>query len=147
MPQLEVLQLTNNSFTERNEWSPVDEQLLRLKFLKIDYCGLTRLNADDSHFPVLKKLILGHLWSLEEIPWGMGEIPALELIRIDSCRESAAISAVKIKEDQLEMGNDALQIQVRLSDLEMESFKKRVKAEGLTVNHIQLEIDEKLCIV
>lgn len=67
-------------------------------------------------FPILEKLVLSGLRHLEEIPLGIGEIPTLELIRVEYCSEYAAISAVRIKKDQLEnQGDDGLQVQVRIS--------------------------------
>ncbi|KAH6759599.1 hypothetical protein C2S52_022857 [Perilla frutescens var. hirtella] len=139
LPQLQVLNLDFQSVSEGREWRPVIGQFLCLKFLKIDHCKLTDWIADCSHFPVLKKLLLIGLKNLQGIPSGIGEIPTLELIGLEFCSESAAISAVKIKEDQLENeGNDVLQIQVKTSG--RQSFKRKLEREGLTTDNIQLEI-------
>lgn len=84
--------------------------------------------------------MLSGLRHLEEIPLGTRKIPTLEIICVEYCSEFAAISVVKIKEDEMQMGNDGLQIQVRISASALESFKEKVETEGLSINDIQLEI-------
>lgn len=109
LPQLQVLQLGANSIMDGQEWSPIKGQFMRLKILKINNCDLKYWDADSSHFLVLEKLLLTHLFYLEEIPLVRGETGKLELIRVDCCRESAVISALKMKENEVEnQGNDAL---------------------------------------
>lgn len=101
------------------------------------YC-LKYWYANKTHFPVLEKLVLGRS-RLKEIPLSIAEIPTLELIRLEDCNESIAISVMRIKEDQLENhGNDDLQIQLCMDSMIMESFMKRVKREALNTNAIQL---------
>ncbi|KAH6781532.1 hypothetical protein C2S51_006825 [Perilla frutescens var. frutescens] len=140
LPQLEVLNLVSLSVKDGEEWSPIDGQFLRLKFLKIDSCDLACWNAESCHFPILEKLVLCNLLKLEEIPRDIGEIPTLKLIRLYFCSVSVAISAVKIKEDQLEtQGDDDLQIQVRMRHYDLKSFREMVETEELTINNIQLE--------
>ncbi|XP_057776504.1 putative late blight resistance protein homolog R1A-10 [Salvia miltiorrhiza] len=135
---LEVLQIKWN--WNGSTWSPVDGQFQRLKFLKIDGCELRCWNADSCHFPILEKLQLSWLRDLEEIPWGIGEIPTLKLIHVVCCSNSAAISAIKIKEEQLEcQGNDDLQIQITVLEHEVECFMAMVEAEGLTLNNVQFD--------
>ncbi|XP_057775411.1 putative late blight resistance protein homolog R1B-16 [Salvia miltiorrhiza] len=132
LPQLEVLKVQFN-YVETT-WSPVKGQFERLKFLKIDNCHLRCWNAESCHFPMLEKLVLCCLYRLEEIPWGIGEIPTLKLIHLDCCSNSATISAIKIKDEQLEyQDNDDLQIQVIMDDDQMKSFMAMVETEGLTV--------------
>lgn len=145
LPRLEVLKLEKNSVMRGEEWSPAEDQFPRLKFLKIDCCHLVRWNAESSHFPLLEKLVLRDLVSLREIPWGIGEIPTLEVIRVDRCSTSAAISAMKMKEDQLECReSDDLQIQVVVRELHLEIFREKVETERLSINSIQLEISSTL---
>lgn len=124
-------------------WSPITGPFLRLKFLKIGYCNLRCWNAESCHFPVLEKFGLEGLSELEEIPWGIGEIPTLQFIFVDRCSLSTTISAMKIKEDQLEcQGNDDLHIQVEYNS-DLESFREMVEKEGLTINNIQPKIYPK----
>ncbi|KAH6781531.1 hypothetical protein C2S51_006824 [Perilla frutescens var. frutescens] len=141
LPQLEVLKLEIRSVMEGKQWSSVNGQFLHLKFLKIESCVLVCWDADSSHFPVLEKLVLRNLPKLEEIPWGIGEVPTLKFICVERCSEYAAISAVKIKVDQLDtQANDDLQIQLKMSHYDMESFREMVEREGLSMDNIQLEI-------
>ncbi|XP_057775573.1 putative late blight resistance protein homolog R1B-16 [Salvia miltiorrhiza] len=138
LPILEVLQIEFN--WNGSTWSPVDGQFQRLKFLKIYDCNLTSWNADSCHFPILEKLILCRLYQLEEIPWGIGDIPTLKLINLWKCSNSAAISAIKIKEEQLEcQGNDDLQIQINVGTDKLECFMAMVETEGLTLNNVQFD--------
>ncbi|KAI3464076.1 hypothetical protein Pfo_020739 [Paulownia fortunei] len=111
LPHLEVLKLEWGSITGP-EWNPVEGEFLRLKFLKIYCSNLIYWTADSSHFPVLESLVLDQLFKLDEIPLGLGEIPTLRVIRLDYCRESAAISAMKILQEQESLGNEGLQVRI-----------------------------------
>ncbi|XP_057776508.1 putative late blight resistance protein homolog R1A-3 [Salvia miltiorrhiza] len=136
LPILEVLQIEFN--WNGSTWSPVDGQFQRLKFLKIGNCKLRCWNADSYHFPILEKLFLFCVEELEEIPWGIGDIPTLKLIHVMDCSNSVAISAIKIKEEQLEcQANDDLQIQISVYTRKLECFMAMVEAEGLTLNNVQ----------
>lgn len=136
-----ALQRTTYRSARQNNWSAIDGQFPRLEFLKTEAWDLEYSYADKSHFPVLEKLVLINMLYLEEVPSGVGEIAALELIRMVSCSNSATISVVKIKEDRLENeGNDILRIEVVVdNDSELVPFEKMVEREGLTVDNIQLE--------
>lgn len=68
---------------------------------------------DASCFPILEKLVLINLQDLNEVPSGIGEIPSLQLIRLEDCTLSVSISAMKVKEEQENFGNYGLQIQAR----------------------------------
>ncbi|XP_057775421.1 putative late blight resistance protein homolog R1A-3 [Salvia miltiorrhiza] len=142
LPLLEVLVVRGNwVMAETRTWSPVVGQFQRLKFLKIYNCFLRCWNADSCHFPNLEKLILHTLNELEEIPWGIAKIPTLKLIHVKCCSNSAAISALKIKDYQLEyQGNDDLQIQIHVSSAKLESFMAMVETEGLTLDNVQFDV-------
>lgn len=140
LPQLEVLKLEMHSVMAGEHWSPIEGQFLRLKLLKIDSCDLVCWNADSSHFPVLEKIVLHNLWSLKEIPWGIGEITTLKFIRLDRCPQSAEISAIKIKVELESQGNDDLQIQIKIFDSDLDSFREMVETEGLPISNVQLEV-------
>ncbi|XP_057780807.1 putative late blight resistance protein homolog R1C-3 [Salvia miltiorrhiza] len=118
LPQLEALELGDS--VKGQNWSPVDGEFLRLRFLSIDSCDLICWDADSSHFPVLKKLRLEGLEHLEAIPLDIGEIPTLEMISVVRCSESAEISAMKIKEEQESLGNEGLQFQISSSKRDYE---------------------------
>ncbi|EYU17666.1 hypothetical protein MIMGU_mgv1a021453mg, partial [Erythranthe guttata] len=131
LPHLEVLKLMGLNSIVGNEWNPVEGEFIRLKFLGIYYCyDLMHWNADRSHFPVLENLVLEGLSKLDEIPFDIGEIPTLGLIELDGCSESAAISAVRILEEQESLGNEGLQVRVKLLDnAKVERFGEKVKEE------------------
>ncbi|KAL9152282.1 hypothetical protein ABFS82_11G111500 [Erythranthe guttata] len=139
LPYLEVLKL-NVGRVEGEMWNPVEGEFLRLKFLSILCFDIVYLNADCSHFPVLEKLVLIGMDKLEEIPLDIGEIPTLELVELNRCTESAAISAMKIAVEQENNGNDELRVQVDFhTKKQLESFKKKVEqlATSFTGNNFQ----------
>ncbi|KAL9170797.1 hypothetical protein ABFS82_04G169800 [Erythranthe guttata] len=142
LPHLEVLKLMGLNSIVGNEWNPVEGEFIRLKFLGIYYCyDLMHWNADRSHFPVLENLVLEGLSKLDEIPFDIGEIPTLGLIELDGCSESAAISAVRILEEQESLGNEGLQVRVKLLDnAKVERFGEKVKEEfgSFTSGNFQL---------
>ncbi|KAK6123353.1 hypothetical protein DH2020_042904 [Rehmannia glutinosa] len=141
LPHLEVLKLDWDSVTG-SEWNPVEGQFLRLEFLKIHNCdGLTYWNADRSHFPVLRNLVLEELPKLKEIPLGIGEIPTLQVISLTNCSESAAISTIKLTEEQENVGNYGLQVRVKfLTKEELLSFRENVELMSFIGSHFQLEV-------
>ncbi|KAL8056971.1 hypothetical protein ABFX02_04G153300 [Erythranthe guttata] len=139
LPCLEVLKL-NAGWVDGKVWNPVEGEFLRLKFLSILYFDIVYWNADCSHFPVLEKLELIGMDKLEEIPLDIGEIPTLELVELNWCTESAAISAMKIAVEQENNGNDVLRVQVHFHMKEqLENFKKKVEqlATSFTGNNFQ----------
>ncbi|KAI3464077.1 hypothetical protein Pfo_020740 [Paulownia fortunei] len=120
LPHLEVLKLEHDSFT-----GPDD---------------LIHWTADRSHFPVLENLVLYYFFKLDEIPSGIGEIPTLQVIDLRFCSESAAISAMKIVEEQESLGNEGLQVRVLFGNsAELESFKEKVELESFTSHNFQLK--------
>ncbi|XP_012856920.1 PREDICTED: putative late blight resistance protein homolog R1A-10 [Erythranthe guttata] len=93
---------------------------------KADWKDLTVI--DSSHFPVLEKLFLKRMDILDEIPLDIGEIPTLGLIHVCWCSESAAISAMKIAEEQENACNEGLQVRVVIDEKEkLESFREKMK--------------------
>ncbi|KAL8529739.1 hypothetical protein ACS0TY_006973 [Phlomoides rotata] len=89
IPNLEVLILKNS--TRGLNWDPVEGEFLRLRFLLIDDSDLACWNADSTHFPVLENLVHEALYSLNEIPLGVGDIPTLEWISLAYCTDSSAL--------------------------------------------------------
>ncbi|KAL7153267.1 hypothetical protein ABFS83_04G155500 [Erythranthe nasuta] len=127
LPCLEVLKLSMNS-VKGTMWNPVEGDFRRLKFLSIYWCGLVYWNAGSSHFPVLEKLVLELMLELDEIPVEIGEIPTLEFIHVTRCTESAAVSAMKIAEEQEDACNEGLQVRVVIDGKdELESFQEKMK--------------------
>ncbi|KAI3455561.1 hypothetical protein Pfo_012224 [Paulownia fortunei] len=117
LPHLEVLKLLFQAITGPN-WNPVEGEFLRLKFLLIQCCDdLVHWTADSIHFPCLEQLVLQHMYSLEEIPSGIGDIATLRLIQLDYCSNSLVDSALAILEEQQSLGNEDLQVQSEHSRL------------------------------
>ncbi|KAL7115260.1 hypothetical protein ACP275_04G173300 [Erythranthe tilingii] len=139
LPNLEILKLEDDSVSG-SEWNPIEGEFVQLKFLKISMCSdLIYWNADNSHFPVLKKLVLEGLSKLDEIPLDVGEIATLELISLDKCSESAAISTMRILEEQENLGNEGLHVRVKfLKKAELEAFKEKVELDCFISSNFEL---------
>ncbi|KAL3510639.1 hypothetical protein ACH5RR_030040 [Cinchona calisaya] len=97
LPNLEVLKLKNYAF-QGPEWEPFGEGFHQLKHLLIENNDLVHWKATSSNFPRLQHLALRSCKLLEEIPFGVGEIPTLLLIKLHYCSKSAEISAKEIQE-------------------------------------------------
>lgn len=137
LPHLEVLHLEYSVYGP--EWNPIEGEFPSLRFLEILCCmDLTNWDADKYHFPVLEELVLVRLWNLKEIPLSIGEISTLRDICVDECSSSAAVSAVKILEEQEGYGNEDLRVRVRLKDEKPEDFREMLETEGLTTENFQL---------
>ncbi|KAL7115037.1 hypothetical protein ACP275_04G159200 [Erythranthe tilingii] len=127
LPCLEVLKLSMDS-VKGTVWNPVEGEFLRLKFLSIYWSYLVYWNAGSSHFPVLEKLVLELMLGLDEIPVEIGEISTLEFIHVRLCTESAAVSAMKIAEEQENACNEGLRVRVVIEGKdELESFQEKMK--------------------
>ncbi|KAL0402624.1 UNVERIFIED_CONTAM: hypothetical protein Slati_4292300 [Sesamum latifolium] len=111
LPNLEVLKLRDYAF-RGYKWETSEEEFRRLKFLLLDKSDLQHWITESSHFPNLKCLVLYRCWCLKEIPDGFGEIPTLELIKIDDGNISLVDSARQIQEVQQDWGNDAFQVRI-----------------------------------
>ncbi|KAG6422203.1 hypothetical protein SASPL_118768 [Salvia splendens] len=121
------------------EWTPDEGMFARLKYLQIKYYDLIEWDAHSSHFPVLESLVVIGLSKLCEIPSGIGEIPTLRYIYLKYCSLPAAISAVRIIEEQEEYGNEELRVEVEFwEQKESEMFREMMKEEGLTTNNFHL---------
>lgn len=112
LPNLEVLKLYRALYGE--EWNTVEGEFSKLKFLLLESLDLCRWEAESSHFPRLESLIIRYCEQLEEIPFGIGEIPTLKLIELYHCGEKANSSAEQIQEEQWSMGNEDLQVRVEV---------------------------------
>ncbi|XP_051130758.1 putative late blight resistance protein homolog R1B-17 [Andrographis paniculata] len=110
LPNLEHLEL--NDTAKGSDWNPTEGEFLRLKVLIIVRSDLVQWIADEYHYPVLEVLELIELPSLEEIPWGIGDIPTLHKISLKKCSESSINSAYQIWEEQQSMENHTLKINV-----------------------------------
>ena len=121
------------------EWTPIEGNFLQLKYLKIKYYELIEWNAEGYHFPVLESLVLVGLSKLSEIPSGIGEKSTLRYLYLKHCSMSAAISAVRIAEEQEEYGNEELRVEVEFwEQKENEMFRELMKEEGFTTSNLHL---------
>lgn len=109
LPKLEVLKLLKVSMEEK-QWNARDDEFQQLRFLKLDNVQIAEWNASSEHFPQLEQLVLRNCTLLEEIPSSLGDISTLHTIQVELCRKSVAESAMRIREEQQDMGNEELMI-------------------------------------
>ncbi|KAL8516748.1 hypothetical protein ACS0TY_015132 [Phlomoides rotata] len=111
LPLLQVLRLHESSCVGA-EWVTGEGQFCNLKFLLINdmFGNLRYWRTESSHFPRLEQLHLRHFVSLEEIPSCIGDIPTLMSIRLERCSKSVKNSAQRIKKEQVDNGNEDLQV-------------------------------------
>ncbi|KAL0356978.1 UNVERIFIED_CONTAM: hypothetical protein Scaly_1383500 [Sesamum calycinum] len=111
LPKLEVLKLRNYAFSG-SVWKCREGGFPRLKFLLIGSTNLEIWEADGTHFPNLQHLVLRHCRFLKEIPYGISEAPLLEKIELHCCKDSVAMSARHLQEEQQSLGNDGLTVHI-----------------------------------
>ncbi|XP_073318118.1 putative late blight resistance protein homolog R1B-16 [Primulina huaijiensis] len=116
LPNLQVLKMTNIKGTRRSKWTPSEGQFLRLKYFYSSLNYLVSWEAEKEHFPSLESLIPWEVYSIDEIPCGVGEIDSLQLIELFNSKDSLINSAKRIQEQQHEYGNDAFQVLVHDSN-------------------------------
>lgn len=87
-------------------WETSEGGFSRLKFLKSQDAKLKQRIASSDDFPSLEQLLLDSCGDLEEIPIGLGDIRALEMIELLRPGHSCANSVRRIQEEQHDMGND-----------------------------------------
>ncbi|XP_047961741.1 putative late blight resistance protein homolog R1B-16 [Salvia hispanica] len=111
LPLLQVLKLKWRAFIG-SKWETFEDQFSNLKFLLIEECDVEWWITDNTHFPRLEHLHLGHIKRLREIPSCIGDIPTLHSIMVEDCSDSVVASAQTIKEEQEELGLQDLQIHI-----------------------------------
>ncbi|XP_076932056.1 putative late blight resistance protein homolog R1B-16 [Bidens hawaiensis] len=109
LPNLQVLKLQQNAFVG-SCWNTDGQEFPQLKFLRLRELEIQQWEAYSTSFPCLKKLEIIWCHLLDAIPFEIGDIPTLELIKIHYCSQSVFDSATKIEEEQQEMGNYDLKI-------------------------------------
>ncbi|GFQ02747.1 putative late blight resistance protein homolog r1a-6 [Phtheirospermum japonicum] len=114
LPHLQVLKLKWHSLVGP-EWETVEGQFRSLKYLEITgWYDLKHWRTESwTHFPCLEHLSLMDLPNLKEIPLEIGE--TLKSIEMESCSESALISAYEILKEQEDLGNEGLHVKVFIS--------------------------------
>ncbi|KAL0331159.1 UNVERIFIED_CONTAM: hypothetical protein Sangu_1661400 [Sesamum angustifolium] len=110
LPNLEVLKLVSDAF-EGQRWRTRNGEFQNLRFLKLDRMKFSRWNvASSRHFPRLERLVLHKCYNLLKIPSQIGSIPTLQMIEAHSCGVYVRNSALRIKEEQEEYGNEELKV-------------------------------------
>nr|GEV88943.1 disease resistance protein [Tanacetum cinerariifolium] len=132
LPNLEVLKL--NDILKGALWKTDEAQFRQLKFLRLENLYIKQWEAYSINFPCLRQLEIAKCRYLEEVPLEIGDIPTLELIKIDGCRVSVVKSLKRIQEEQHDVGNYDLQIEVNGMEL---SFLLSNKYKWLPVNRYQ----------
>ncbi|XP_020548572.1 putative late blight resistance protein homolog R1B-16 [Sesamum indicum] len=97
LENLEVLKLKDNAFVGKS-WETTDGGFRRLEVLQIGYTDLVYWVASAHHFPRLRCLELRNCEELEEVPFGLAEIPSLEIMHLHRSTKSAVDSAKKIQQ-------------------------------------------------
>ncbi|KAL3530277.1 hypothetical protein ACH5RR_009599 [Cinchona calisaya] len=103
LPNLIVLKLSKIYF-EEDTWDMMNEEceFPKLKFLELADLSIVRWiggSDGDDHFPCLQKFVLRDCWMLEEIPSCLGNIPTLQMIKVNHCKKSLISLLLKVKED------------------------------------------------
>ncbi|KAL8228361.1 hypothetical protein R6Q57_015945 [Mikania cordata] len=111
LPNLQVLKLHYNAF-EGSCWNTHEQVFQHLKFLRFDGLNINTWEACSSSFPCLRRLEICYCSRLEEIAYEIGEIPTLELIKIESCKTSVGESVRRIQDNQHDFGNYNLTIEI-----------------------------------
>ncbi|XP_057488182.1 putative late blight resistance protein homolog R1A-10 [Actinidia eriantha] len=109
LPNLEVLKLLEFACVGKC-WKISDGDFPRLKFLKLVAIPIEEWQVSSNPFPRLQRLVLVGCCELQSIPSDIGEVPTLQMIEVRGCNTFVANSAHKIKEEQVSMGNNWLQI-------------------------------------
>ncbi|XP_073141108.1 putative late blight resistance protein homolog R1A-10 [Henckelia pumila] len=113
LPNLEVLKLRGATYGK--VWNTAEEGFLKLKYLLLESLDVCDWETESSHFPRLESLIIRYCEALEEIPLAIAEIPTMKLIELYECGEEANSSAQQIQEEQRSLGNEDLQVRLKLS--------------------------------
>ncbi|KAL8045000.1 hypothetical protein ABFX02_08G083100 [Erythranthe guttata] len=111
MPNLEILRLRCGSFVGK-KWETKEGEFQKLRFLVMYKLELDEWNVESSeHFPKLQRLVLFECYNLEEVPSEIGDIGTLQFIEIRGwCLKTLVESAVRIEEEQRDMGNEELRV-------------------------------------
>ncbi|XP_057493330.1 putative late blight resistance protein homolog R1B-16 isoform X1 [Actinidia eriantha] len=109
LPNLEVLKILQSG-RGGIYWKIRDGDFPQLKFLKLVSIPIEDWQVSSNPFPMLQRLVLVGCRELQSIPSEIGEVPTLQMIEVRYCNTCVANSAHKIKEEQVSMGNNWLQI-------------------------------------
>ncbi|KAM0050241.1 putative P-loop containing nucleoside triphosphate hydrolase, leucine-rich repeat domain superfamily [Helianthus debilis subsp. tardiflorus] len=122
LPNLQVLKLRHISVFGTC-WNTAEHVFPQLKFLRLVGLDIKLWEAYSKSFPCLKHLEIISCHNLEEIPLEIGDIPTLELIKINDCKQCVGESVRRIQEGQHDLGNYDLKINVK--NERRNSFRER----------------------
>ncbi|CAI9089620.1 OLC1v1024226C1 [Oldenlandia corymbosa var. corymbosa] len=111
---LEVLKLKEFSF-QGNMWEAEKGGFKHLKHLYIGSTGLVVWKASGDHFPQLKSLELNGCEELQELPYGLADIPTLQSVVLHHTNSSVASSARKLLKLKLLQANKGDRNIIKLS--------------------------------
>ncbi|KAG8388541.1 hypothetical protein BUALT_Bualt02G0136200 [Buddleja alternifolia] len=111
---LEVLKLRGYAFRGPN-WEVNEWDFLGLKRLLIEDSDLEYLGDSFNCFPLLECLIIRHCYKLKKIPYAIGKIHRLKMIRLVDCNPSVVAHAKEIQKARESCGDKALKVFVHFS--------------------------------
>ncbi|XP_052204811.1 putative late blight resistance protein homolog R1A-10 [Diospyros lotus] len=106
VPNLESLKLLSEACTE-DQWE-VNTVFQKLKFLKLSFLDIEDWVVRDYQFPSLQHLALDGCFSLNGLPYEIGDIMTLEMIEVNWCDLCVENSVKQIVDDQKNMGKTIL---------------------------------------
>ena len=112
LPNLEVLKLLNYSF-DGEEWVVKEGEFPNLRVLELLKLGIRNWTASSDSFSRLEKLVVHSCTYLEKVPSCLGECETLEMIEVKWCHVSVANSVKQIQQEQMDMGNEDLEIFIK----------------------------------
>ncbi|PHT37825.1 hypothetical protein CQW23_21398 [Capsicum baccatum] len=99
LPNLEVLKLKDYAF-KGTKWEPLDGGFCLLRVLHIGRTNLEHWNASGHHFHRLQQVFLEHCSCLNEIPFGLVEVPSLQNMELFWPIPAAAASTRTIQQNK-----------------------------------------------
>ncbi|CAA3008605.1 late blight resistance homolog R1A-10 [Olea europaea subsp. europaea] len=111
LPFLEILKLECEAFIGEI-WDTKDDEFQKLKFLKLYRIYIEQWNSSCYHFPVLERLVLRSCTNLEMIPSEFSSISTLQKIEVDDCIINVKNSALQIRDEQKDYGNEEFDVTI-----------------------------------
>ncbi|KAK9051916.1 hypothetical protein SSX86_028544 [Deinandra increscens subsp. villosa] len=111
LPNLQFLKLKHRAF-EGSCWNTDGQEFQQLTFLRLEGLNIKEWEACILSFPCLGQLEIYSCKDLKGIPLEIGDIPTLELIRINDCNDFVSKSVKRIQEEQNDLGNFDLKIEL-----------------------------------
>ncbi|KAK4480929.1 hypothetical protein RD792_011787 [Penstemon davidsonii] len=107
------------------------------------FCGRRMGDKRCEHFPQLQTLLVSECINLKEIHSEIGDIPTLQKIEVYNSGYEVYKSAVQIEQEQLENGNEELQV-ITSNKLNMEDMKIEVYDDsGYEINKSVVQIEQE----